>query len=269
MPPVLLSTLLSTTEEKCRNYRKEINEKLAFVAYNEFSGIQTLPDKETLLNATKENPTTWNPIEMYHRSQEQSFQEQKIALTTCIKAIDTYCQTTSTPVYVKNVGIRGFPGAGKTFCMMYTLVYAMSRGLNTVTTAIMCKRALQLGGVHLHQLFLLPTDEKITPQQRAELAIIKLMKNPKKLEFIKSLDVLYYDELGQTASEIVASLDIIFRTIKQSNIYMGGVLIMFTLDHMQIRPIHRRQFLTSSNVISCYTMVSLQHSVRASQDLNF
>ena len=40
----------------------------------------------------------------------------------------------------------GFPGARETCFMMYTLLYAMSKGLNTVTTAIMCKRTLQLGG---------------------------------------------------------------------------------------------------------------------------
>ena len=70
MLPVLLSTLLSTTEENFRNYRKEISEKLAFVAYKKFDEIQNLPDKDNLLNATKGNPATWNPIEAYQRGQE-------------------------------------------------------------------------------------------------------------------------------------------------------------------------------------------------------
>ena len=93
--------------------------------------------------------------------------------------------------YTKNIGIWGFPGAGKTWCMMYLVVYAISKGLTVITTAIMSKRSIELGGIHIHQLFLLPTETNLTAHRRSELAILKLLKNPKKLDLIKSLDIIF------------------------------------------------------------------------------
>ena len=94
--------------------------------------------------------------------------------------------------YTKNLGIRGFPGSGKTWCMMYSMVYAISKGLTVCTTAMMCKRALQLGGIHIDQLFKLPYGSgRVDAHRRAELAIIKLLGNPKKLDFMRSVDILF------------------------------------------------------------------------------
>ena len=60
---------------------------------------------------------------------------------------------------------------------MYCKLYAMSKGLKVTTSAIMCKRALQLGGFHIDKLFKLQYDDShLTPNRRAELAMMKLMK---------------------------------------------------------------------------------------------
>ena len=85
--------------------------------------------------------------------------EQKLAIKTCVEAINSYRDLSSQGVYIKNVGIRGFPGSGKSWSMMYCMLYAISKGLNVVSTAMMCKRALQLGGIHIHQLFMLPVED--------------------------------------------------------------------------------------------------------------
>ena len=112
-----------------------------------------------------------NPIQ-----NEDSFKEQKLAITTCVNAIDQYIDP-SHDDYVKNVGIRGFPGAGKTWCMMYCKLYAMSKGLKVTTTAIMCKRALQLGGTHLDKLFKIQFDDsRCTPHRRDKLAVTTRIK---------------------------------------------------------------------------------------------
>ena len=51
------------------------------------------------------------------------------------------------------------------------------------TTAMMHKSALQLGVIHVHQLFKIPTKYNMTPHRRAELSVLKLMKNSKKIGF--------------------------------------------------------------------------------------
>ena len=76
-----------------------------------------IPSKEELMAATINEPLEWDAIESYSKfanQSEESFKEQKLAITTCIDAMDDYrdslCQGTCT----KNVGIRGLPGGEKT-----------------------------------------------------------------------------------------------------------------------------------------------------------
>ena len=98
---------------------------------------------------------------------------------------------------------------------------------------------------------------------------MKLMRNPKELNLLLSLDVLVCDKMGQIAAEFLATLDTILRTVRDTNVNLGGILIMCTMDHTQIQPIDGRPFLTSTHAISCFRMVSLKESVRASSDSDF
>jgi hypothetical protein len=86
------------------------------------------------------------------------------------------------------------------------------------------------------------------------------------LNFLLALDILFIDELGQLSSELMVTLDIILRKLHSNSIYIGGVLVVFTLDHTQIQPYDARPFLTSTNLISCFRMVLLTTSVRAAND---
>ena len=56
---------------------------------------------------------------------DDSYEEQKLAIETTIDAIDLY-RNTLNQSYVKHIGILGFPGGGKTWCMMYCLIYSIS-----------------------------------------------------------------------------------------------------------------------------------------------
>ena len=94
------------------------------------------------------------------------------------------------------------------------------------------------------------------------------MNNPKQLDFIRSLHVIFGDEFGQQSAEYMATYDIILRHVRNSSIYIGGLLLIGTLDHLQIQPgKNQRPFFTSNSIISCYKMISLKQSVRSTGDL--
>ena len=94
-------------------------------------------------------------------------------------------------------------------------------------------------------------------------AISRICKNRKKEDFLLSVNILFADELGQLSAEELSLYDIILRHVRKSTVFMGGVLIIGTLDHLQIQPINGRPFLTANCIIPCFKMVSLRHSVRA------
>jgi hypothetical protein len=50
--------------------------------------------------------------------------------------------------------------------------------------------------------------------------------------FIKSLHVIFADELGQLSAEEITVYDYILHQIRSSNLFMGGILIIGMLDHL-------------------------------------
>jgi hypothetical protein len=273
MPAVQYSTLYDQVEAESVALRKEIKSNTLLAAFKELGEElvvkYNIPEPSVIEVATKESPITWNPIDSFQKSDNQSelsFQEQKLALKICKQAIDSYLNIFDQYKYTKNIGIRGFPGSGKTYCMQYMAFYCLCQGLNCIPMAILAKRANFLGGKHWHWLFCIPTERGLSLHRKAELAIIKIMKNAAKYNILQTLDVILADEIGQLSSEFIATIDLILRRIRDNNIFFGGVLIISTLDHTQIRSIDGHPFLTSMNVISCFKMVELKTSVRASGD---
>ena len=114
---------------------------------------------EDLIGCSRKNPLDWNPVrnfERHHSQSSESFEEQKIAVRRTVYAIDQYLDYTCQCNFVKCRVIAGSPGSGKSFILNYISVYAMSKGLKVAMTALMAKRAVHLGGIHLHKLFYLP-----------------------------------------------------------------------------------------------------------------
>ena len=270
MPPVQYSILArSLDEDIVKNRQNQIEKSIDAILLELEDLIErcNIPSKSELMNASLSNRVNWDPVTSFCRGPQQSeasFLEQKLAIQTCKKLMDSHMDILNQTVMSKSIGIRGHPGAGKTFCMLYMVIYAISQGLMVITTAKMSHRALQLGGTNWDKLLCLRgNDDNMNTHRRAELAIARIKKNTKKEDLILSLNVIFADELGQLSSEDLSLYDIILRHVRGSNIFMGGIIIIGTIDHLQIQPIHGRPFLTGNSIIPCFKFIALQHSVRA------
>ena len=117
----------------------------AFLELGDMVEHWNIPSKEELFNASVGNEVDWDPTETISLRPPQSiasFSEQKQSIILCKDAIDSYCDINHQSKFTKSIIVRGHPGAGKTFCMLYAALYAISKGLNIVTTSQMAKRAL-------------------------------------------------------------------------------------------------------------------------------
>ena len=94
-------------------------------------------------------------------------------------------------------------------------------------------------------------------------------RHPEKFNLLRMLDILFFDEIGQLPAEIFAAIEIILRRVRDSNEFMGGVIIISTMDHTQLQPVSGRPFILSSYVITCFKMVKLETSVRDYRDISF
>ena len=103
-----------------------------------------------------------------------------------------------------------------------------------------------------------------------QLAIQKLHRktNTRLLYLLMTVDVILLDECGQLSAQQMAELDIILRHVKQSNLPFGGTLILGSFDHSQLGAIEGLPFLLSSHIMTDFTLIKMQHSVRAYFDEN-
>ena len=81
------------------------------------------------------------------------------------------------------VGVRGFPGVDKIWCMVYCMLYTISKWLNIITTAMMWKRAPQLSEIHLYYFLKLPIKDNLAPRICLKLSLLAFLFKITKLDF--------------------------------------------------------------------------------------
>ena len=270
LPPYYYTSLVQECNEDIMKYIEECKEILADSALNSLENVYGqestkafCPSRDQILGATKSNPISWiEHLPKTSRQSQDSFLEQCNVQKHAARSIRQYVGCLEHAA--KNFLITGPPGAGKTHCMSHSIIYAMCQGLTCMTTAFLADRAFLLGGQHFHKLFKIPVREGKTSYRMAEMAIISLQRNPKMLSLLRYLDVLFIDECGQLSAELLSVLDILMRRLRDSSLFMGGVLVIGTLDQVQLRPIRGLPFLLSPFILTTFSLGKLQHYVRCS-----
>ena len=273
MPPMLQTDLDEEKEDIIQSILSSFKKNMLDSAYDEMQNsleLHQIPPKETLLAINdRSQALNWNALETFSKSNNQSddsFIEQRQALANLIDSINDYCDPCRQHLFTKARTIIGFPGSGKSYLLSYIVIYSISKGFKVGMTAMMSKRANVLGGIHIHKLFKLPCKGKQNLHRLAELAIVAMKKKPEWIQVLSTLNILFIDEIGQLSAEMLCTLDIILRKIRQNNIFFGGLLIIATMDHKQLPPVKGTPFLVSPHIITCFKFSILSHSVRASQD---
>lgn len=234
-------------------------------------GFENLPSFEDFRLASIESPLSWNIAAMTQPASQpdSSYVEQQSLLLAAKQRIDSYMlmkqQCTQGLCFV------GAGGVGKTTCAMISLLYARSQGLTINATALVSERAQEFGVPHYNSDFAVPKVDlqHITPGQLAERTIASLYRKPEQLEFHRTVDVEFIDEMGPIAAELWTSRDIVLRYIRHSTKPNGGKLDLVTFDHLQTHPVQGTHPLLSPFLVSTYTFHMLQESVRACESQNW
>ena len=268
LPAGLYTHLVMSTDKACKKYREDAKRNLCDMLWQDVKAtgmIDVTFTKSDLMKATALNPIYWSPsLKKTSVQSDDSYKEQTNLLERAITALVNYQDFVTR--HPKGVVAAGGPGSGKTSCLQLIGLIARSRGLNVGLGTVMCERARQLGGIHFAQFCkFAPCKQSTNPCRFAELAIAHLMRSAKHLEYIRSLDVLLIDELGQVSAEMLSALDIIFRRVRNNCSFFGGMLVFGSMDAMQLRPVEGRPPLVSPHMATCFDFVPLDHSVRAAR----
>jgi hypothetical protein len=139
----------------------------------------------------------------------------------------------------------------------------MSQGLSVFSTTLTGKRGAETAGEHIHVRFKIPTnDETLSINEMVEKSYAALLKDPKRFVYLLRVDVLIIDELGQISSKLLAVIDRLMRRIRHSNLFMGGVLVIVTMDGKQMKPITGFSLVLSPAMMCCFEFISLMVPLR-------
>ena len=89
------------------------------------------------------------------------------------------------------------------------------------------------------------------------------------MNLLRIIDILFVDEIGQLRAGCFATREIIFFQVRESDTFMGGIIVISIMDHSQLQPASGRPFLISSHLITCYMIMKLETLVRAFGDMLF
>ena len=271
-PAVLYSSMIRENNKKTEQYIKQCRTVYISAVYSELRHcnlFQLLPDIDLVVNA-RLNPISSHITDTFFPPPKDttqslaSHQEQCEIMKDIKKSIALY--RSGWQIH-QNFVIVGGPGVGKTTTSTFSSLYCLCLGLNGIATSLVADRSKQLGGIHFHRLICMPLETNShSPGRCAELALQKLYTYPEMIEFIRRLDFVNLDELGIFSAENLGILDMVFRYIRSTSSFMGGVFVFCTMDHLQLLPFNGTPVLLSLYVITDFTFRRLVELVRAAND---
>ena len=195
IPAYLHTTLAKQIESSCSELRSTVRMNM-IIALVEF--LPNLPTREVFLSASSSNPLPEDLISythLPHQSLDSQF-EQSHAFRYLKEVVDAYKSCTIGDR--NNWLLHGSPGTGKTHLALLIAAYAIGQGLDVMSMAMLCERAIFLGGMHYHKaLKMLSSHGKSEIHSRADSCIQRLKRDPPHLMLLRSLDIIFLTRLAR------------------------------------------------------------------------
>lgn len=146
----------------------------------------------------------------------------------------------------ENILLTGNAGTGKSFLTNLVVDALVAKGKNVVVTATTGIAGTHINGqTYARALRILPKDNKGKEMSLTEMVeeTIKDMKGRKGfVDFLKSIDVVFVDEVSMMSPYDFARIDAALRHIlNKPNKPFGGVRFVFVGDFLQIEPVNKRK----------------------------
>ncbi|HSO86063.1 MAG TPA: helix-turn-helix domain-containing protein [Draconibacterium sp.] len=175
----------------------------------------------------------------------------------------------------QNIFLTGKAGTGKTTFLKSLKEKSPKRMIVVAPTGV---AAINAGGVTIHSFFQL----SFAPQIGIEREQTGQMRfNREKINIIRSLDLLVFDEISMVRADILDAVDRVLRRFKNRNKPFGGAQVLMIGDLQQLAPVVKNEewdllkreyetvYFFSSKVLreTSFVSIELKHVFRQQDDL--
>ncbi|MEM9846970.1 MAG: PIF1 family DEAD/DEAH box helicase, partial [Bacteroidota bacterium] len=134
----------------------------------------------------------------------------------------------------KNIFLTGKAGTGKTTFLKRIQAESIKRTVVLAPTGV---AAINAGGMTIHSFFQLPFG-LFLPNGRSEAEKQRKFSR-KKIDLIKSLDLLIIDEISMVRADLLDAIDDVLRRLRRSKLPFAGVQLLMIGDLHQLPPVVR------------------------------
>lgn len=155
LPACLSNKLVEATEDEIIAAWNDFRSSQLKSMLTQLTDVEGLPSFNEFLQGSLSKGVRWMPTNIpkkKHQS-DKSYEEQQFACKLGVGVVNDYICSLGRKTAAKGMLINGTPGAGKTFVLQSIGLYAIGQGLNVMSTSFMAVRAVEVGGLNLHQLF--------------------------------------------------------------------------------------------------------------------
>jgi hypothetical protein len=143
----------------------------------------------------------------------------------------------------RNIFLTGKAGTGKTTFLHRLKAESHKRMVVVAPTGV---AAINAGGVTIHSFFQMPfgpiiPEHYTSDAKNSENSLINKRFNKKKIDIIRSMDLLIIDEISMVRADLLDGIDFVLRRYKNRYKPFGGVQILMIGDLQQLAPVVKNE----------------------------
>ncbi|MEN8139026.1 MAG: helix-turn-helix domain-containing protein [Bacteroidota bacterium] len=164
----------------------------------------------------------------------------------------------------RNIFLTGKAGTGKTTFLHEIRKSTLKRHIVVAPTGV---AAINAKGTTIHSFFQMAFGPILPPEAQSSSGNIPAKKkfNKKKIDIIRSLDLLIIDEISMVRADLLDGIDQVLRKYKDKTRVFGGVQVLMIGDLQQLAPVIKDQ---EWNLLRPYYETAYFFSSKAFQESN-